>query len=116
MKKRIGFIHIIFYLKDDGNVLINHTDPKQVLDILRTTCKHQIEPIKDLCKQMNKETNDGYKMDKYSELLSDAVKAIIHQEEQDDLASILKSGSNALFGTSVSGLADFELITFVVVK
>lgn len=108
--------YYLLYLKDDGQVLINHTDPKQVLDILRTTCKHQIEPIKELCKQMNKETNDGYKMDKYSELLSDAVKAIIHQEEQDDLASILKSGSNALFGTSVSGLDDFELITFVVMK
>ena len=65
---------------------------------------------------MNKETNDGYKMDKYSKLLKDAVKAIVNQEEQNDLASIFTKGSDALFGNTVSGLDDFELITFVVVK
>ena len=108
--------YYLLYLKDNGEVIVDHTDPKHVLDILRTTCKHQIEPIKSLCVQMNKETNDGYKMDKYSKLLKDAVKVIINQEEEDDLASIFKSGSNALFGQSVSGLDDFELITFVVIK
>lgn len=108
--------YYLLYLKDDGEVLVNHTDPKQVLDILRTSCKHQIEPIKSLCNQMNKETNDGYKMDKYSKLLKDAVKAIVNQEEQNDLASIFTKGSDALFGNTVSGLDDFELITFVVVK
>ena len=55
-------------------------------------------------------------MDKYSKLLKDAVKAIVNQEEQNDLASIFTKGSDALFGNTVSGLDDFELITFVVVK
>ena len=108
--------YYLLYLKDNGEILVDHTDPKKVLDILRTTCKHQIEPIKSLCSQMNKETNDGYKMDKYSTLLQQAVKAIINQEEKDDLDSIFNTGSNALFGQSISGLDDFELITFVVIK
>ena len=108
--------YYLLYLKDNGEVLVNHTDPKQVLDVLRTTCKHQFEPNKSLCNQMNKETNDGYKMDKYSALLKDAVKAIVNQEEQNDLASIFTSGSDALFGNTISGLDDFELITFVVIK
>ncbi len=108
--------YYLLYLKEDGTVLINHTDPKQILDVLRTACKHELEPIKHLCKVVNEETNDGYNMEKYSKLLKDAVKAIVHQEEQDDLASIFNIGSNALFGNTVSGLDDFELITFVVVK
>lgn len=108
--------YYLLYLKDNGEILVDHTDPKKVLDILRTTCKHQIEPIKSLCSQMNKETNDGYKMDKYSTLLQQAVKAIINQEEKDDLDSIFNTGSNVLFGQSISGLDDFELITFVVIK
>ena len=108
--------YYLLYLRDDGEVLVNHTDPKQVLDVLRTTCKHQYEPIKTLCNQMNKETNDGYRMDKYSKLLKDAVKAIVNQEEQSDIATLFSSGSDVLFGNSVSGLDDFELITFVVVK
>lgn len=108
--------YYLLYLKSNGDVLVNHTDPKQILDILRTTCKHRNEPIKALCNMMNKETNDGYKMDKYSKLLDDAVRAIVHQEEQNDLSSIFTKGSDALFGKSISGLDDFELITFVVVK
>ena len=108
--------YYLLYLKDNGEILVDHTDPKKALDILRTTCKHQIEPIKSLCSQMNKETNDGYKMDKYSTLLQQAVKAIINQEEKDDLDSIFNTSSNALFGQGISGLDDFELITFVVIK
>ncbi|MDY0139628.1 MAG: helicase-related protein [Candidatus Izemoplasmatales bacterium] len=108
--------YYLLYIREDGEVLVNHTDPKLILDILRTTCKHQIEPIKELTDLMNKETNDGYKMDKYSKLLQDAVAAIVKKEEQNDLSSIFKKGSNVLFDKSISGLDDFELITFVVVK
>jgi hypothetical protein len=108
--------YYLLYLKDNGEVLVDHTDPKHILDMLRTTCKHQLEPIKELCAQMNKETHDGYKMDKYSALLKEAVKTIVHKEEQDDLATIFQKGSNVLFGNTISGLDDFELITFVVVK
>lgn len=108
--------YYLLYLKENGEVLVDHTDPKYILDVLRTTCKHQLEPLKELCAQMNKETNDGYKMDKYSLLLQEAVKTIVKKEEQNDLASIFQKGSNALFGNSISGLDDFELITFVVVK
>ena len=39
---------------------------------------------------MNKETNDGYKMDKYSKLLQDAVKNIVQKEEQNDLGQSLR--------------------------
>jgi len=108
--------YYLVYIKDNGDVLVDHTDPKQILDILRTTCKHEFEPIKNLCAQMNQETKDGYKMDKYSKLLKEAVKSIIHNEEQRDLASIFSKNSNVLFGENISGLDDFELITFVVVK
>ena len=39
-----------------------------------------------------------------------------NQEEKDDLDSIFNTSSNALFGQGISGLDDFELITFVVIK
>ena len=104
------------YLKDNYEVIINHTDPKSILDILRTSCKYEEEPIKKLCALMNKETKDGYKMDKYSKLLKAAVNEILNLEEQNDLAFIFKVGSDALFDNKNSGLDDFELITFVVVK
>ena len=108
--------YYLVYLNQDGEPLIDHMDPKKVLDVLRTTCKHQFEPIMSLCRAFNKETNDGYKMDKYSNLLKSAVKTIIHKEEQNDLMSLFTEGSDVLFENTISGLDDFELITFVVVK
>ncbi|MGD9909450.1 MAG: helicase-related protein [Candidatus Izemoplasmatales bacterium] len=108
--------YYLLYLKENGDVFVDHTDPKLILDILRTTCKHQLVPIKELCAKMNQETLDGYKMDKYSVLLKEAVKVIVHKEEQTDLASIFLKGSEVLFGNNISGIDDFELITFVVVK
>ena len=108
--------YYLIYLNDNGEVLVNYTDPKGVLDVLRTTCKYETSPIKSVYSLVNKETNDGYKMDKYSNLLKDAVKAIVNTEEQNDLNSIFTTGSNALFGRNISGLDDFELITFVVVR
>ena len=108
--------YYLVYLNKDGEPLIDHMEPKKVLDILRTTCKHQYEPIMNLCRAFNKETNDGYKMDKYSDLLKATVKTIIHKEEQNDLMSLFSSGSDVLWDNTLSGLDDFELISFVVVK
>lgn len=108
--------YYLVYVLPDGTVEIDHMNPKQVLDILRSSCKHQTLPIKELCAKMNKETDDGYKMEKYSKLLTDAVSSIIKQEEQNDLDTLFNVGSNVIFNKNISGLEDFELITFVVVK
>jgi hypothetical protein len=103
-------------MSNEGEVLNQHTDPKTILDKMRSSAKHLNSPINQLCKAMNLETDDGYKMDKYSYLLKEAVKAIISSEEQDNLNSLFSKGSEAIFGKSFAGLDDFELISFVVVK
>jgi hypothetical protein len=108
--------YYLVYMSITGNVFVNHVNPKKILDILRSLCKHQISPILDLCKQMNKETNDGYKMDTYSSLLKKAVKSIINVKEQSDINLLFNEGSINILKNSLSGLDDFELITFVVVK
>lgn len=55
-------------------------------------------------------------MDKYSALLEDAVASIIQVKEENDLNSLFKEGSKVLFQQSISGLDDFELVSFVVVR
>lgn len=106
----------LVYLKDSGEVVYNHLDVKQILDVLRTTSKGVSEPIATLCRAFNKETKDGIKMDKYSALLGDAVASIIQVKEENDLNSLFKDGSKVLFQQSISGLDDFELVAFVVVR
>ncbi len=108
--------YYLVYLDDDGNVVHNHIEVKKILDIIRTTCKHKSEPIADLCRAYNRETKDGYKMDKYSRLLDKSIQSILEVKEANDLDTLFNTGSAVLFNSGLKGLDDFELITFVVVK
>jgi ERCC4-related helicase len=108
--------YYIVYVKEDGEIKINHLGVKNTLDILRTTCKNQSEPIKDICKSFNKETKDGYKMDKCSKSLEYAIESIVDVKEESELSSLLNSGSKVLFQEKIKGLDDFELIAFVVIR
>lgn len=108
--------YYIVYLDKKGNIINNHLEVKQTLDILRSACKGQIEPIKSVYSVFNKETDDGLKMDKYNALLGESIKSIIDVKEESDLHSLFTSGSDVLFGGNIKGLDDFELVSFVVVK
>lgn len=108
--------YYLVYIADDGTVVHNHMEVKKILDVIRKTSKHQKAPITDLCRAFNKETKDGYKMDKYSRLLDSTIESIIDVKETNDLDSLFNLGSDVLFGGTIGGLDDFELITFIVVK
>ena len=104
------------YLQDDGSVLCHHLAPKKLLDTIRLLCKGKNEPLKELCREFNKETRDGKKMDHYSELLGEAINSIINKKEESDIDSLFSAGGTSALENVVSGLNDFELICFLVVK
>jgi hypothetical protein len=108
--------YYLVYIKEDGTVVHNHMEVKKILDVIRKTSKHEHEPIADLCRAFNRETKDGYKMDKYSRLLDSTIESIIDVKESNDLDSLFNLGSDVLFGGTIGGLDDFELITFIIVK
>ena len=104
------------YLSDAGETIINHLAPKRLLDIMRATCKGKHEPILELCHQFNRETADGRKMSHYSELLQKAVGTIVEQKETSDLESLFSFGETTALQGDISGLDDFELICFLVIR
>lgn len=104
------------YLQDDGSVVCHHLAPKKLLDTMRLLCKGKSEPLKDLCREFNRMTRDGKKMDHYSELLGDAINSIIRKKEESDIDSLFSAGGTSALENVVSGLNDFELICFLVVK
>ncbi len=104
------------YIKDNGEVLSNHLEPKKTLDILRLVCKGKREPFKDLCREFNESTDDGRKMTKYSDLLQETIASIIDVNEESDIDSLFRSGGTTALRTNIEGLDDFGLICFVVVK
>ena len=104
------------YVSMEGEVLVNHLQPKKMLDFLRLSCRGKSTPYADLCKDFNKETKDGRYMETYSQLLGDAVRSIITVKEQSDVLSFLEGASGDLFTQEIKGLDDFELICFFIVK
>ncbi len=105
----------LVYIEDDGQVEVNHLQPKTLLDRMRHLCKGKDKAIEAAFMPFNKETRDGKKMDKYSDLLSQAISSIIHVKEESDIESFL-SGMDVSFSKSLNGLEDFELICFLVVR
>lgn len=114
-KNRLHPFYMV-YLKDDGEVFVNHLQPKELLDRMRYLCRGRNEPERDICAAFNKETRDGYKMDKYSDLLGDAIASIIKVKENSDIESFLDGFQGSLFTREIKGLDDFELICFLVVR
>ena len=114
-KNRLHPFYII-YVRNDGSVVINHLAPKELLDKFRSLCKGKHEPQSALCRQFNKETRDGLKMAHYSKLLGDAIGSVINVKQESDLDSFLEGMQGDLFTNNVTGIDDFELICFLVIK
>ena len=104
------------YIGVDGEVICDYLNPKKLLDDVRLLCKGRSEPVKKLCTVFNKETDDGRDMSQMSELLSMAIDSIIHTKEESDIDSLFGTGGTSALISDISGLQDFELICFLVVK
>ena len=104
------------YIADDGEVMCDHLHPKRLLDIMRHLCKGKGDYDRLLCKALNKETRDGRKMEKYSNLLQQAIDSIVQIKEESDIDSLFSLGETTALKGEIKGLDDFELITFLIVR
>ena len=114
-KNRLHPFYMV-YISQEGEVIVNHLSPKELLDKFRSLCKGKAEPDKELCKAFNSETKDGIRMQKYSELLGSAISSIITVKEESDIDSFLGGCQGELFTKEIRGLDDFELICFLIVR
>lgn len=104
------------YVGSDGEIITNHLQPKDTLDEMRHIAKGKKVPIQELCHIFNKETKDGRNMGNVSKLLEAAIESIIETKEEEDIDSFFSSGETTFQSMGFSGLDDFELICFMVVK
>ncbi|MCD8386340.1 MAG: SNF2-related protein [Bacteroidales bacterium] len=103
------------YISMDGEVLIDHLSPKKLLDTMRLLCRGKTEPLRDLCRRINAETQDGRDMSFYSALLQDAISSIITVKAESDIESLFSEGETSFLRNDIDGLDDFELITFLII-
>ena len=104
------------YIRTDGEVVCDYLNPKKLLDTIRLLCRGKSEPLMPLCAKFNEETDDGRNMKDVSQLLSDAINSIMDVKEESDIDSLFSAGGTSALMNAVSGLDDFELICFLVVK
>ena len=104
------------YISEEGEIICDYLNPKKLLDTMRLLCRGKSEPVTELYRKFNEETDDGRNMGEISELLSEAINSIIDVKEESDIDSLFKSGGTTALLSAVSGLDDFELICFLVVK
>ncbi len=108
--------YYLVYIGRDGEVISDHSEVKRLLDLVRSGCKGRSEPISMVCQSFNKETSDGRNMQRYSELLSKTIRSMIDVKEEKDLDSLFSGGKTTALTNTISGLDDFELISFLVVQ
>jgi hypothetical protein len=108
--------YYLIYIDTNGEVVINHVEVKKILDLLRSACKDRSEPIPSLYEPFNRQTRDGRKMETYSRLLEQSIHSMINLKEEKDLDSLFSGGGTTALLNTISGLDDFELIAFLVVR
>ncbi|MBR4751272.1 MAG: DEAD/DEAH box helicase family protein [Thermoguttaceae bacterium] len=113
-KNRLHPFYLV-YVDNEGGVVCDCFSPKEILDKTRLLCKGKTEPIAELYRAFNKETNDGRKMNKYSELLGEAIKSIVQKKDESFARSVFRPGVTAP-PSEIKGLDDFELVCFLVVR
>ena len=91
------------YISTEGEIVCDYLNPKGLLDDVRLLCRGKSEPIKALCAQFNRETDDGRNMSEMSELLSMAIDSIIDAKADNDIDSLFKSGGTSALMSAVSG-------------
>ncbi|SCZ87023.1 helicase-related protein [Nitrosomonas mobilis] len=108
--------YYLIYISGDGQVIANHTEVKTLLDLVRSSCKEQSEPIQSVCRLFNQQTDEGRNMKSYSNLLDTAIRSMIDVKEEKDLDSLFSGGRTTALVNTIAGLDDFELIAFLVVQ
>ena len=104
------------YISDEGEILVDHLEPKELLDNFRLLSKGKNKADLELCSIFNQETDDGKDMSRYSSFLEDAIRSIIDVKNETEIDSFLSGKEMSFLSESIEGLDDFELISFLVVK
>lgn len=115
MQNRLHPFYMV-YVGTDGEVICDHLSPKELLDKFRSLCKGINTPVMDVCREFNTETKDGRDMQSISTLLTDAITSIIEVKEENDIDSLFNIGGTYALNNKISGLDDFEMICFLVVR
>jgi hypothetical protein len=108
----------LLYIRENGDVRYNFTNPKQILDIFRMLAAGNDKAYEKLCDIFNAETSNGNEMKKYDDLLEKAVNEITKTFRKRSVGALLsgRGGKLPTQAQQVKGVDDFELVTWLAIK
>ena len=83
---------------------------------MRRICRGVQEPVEDLCRAYNAQTDDGRDMAAQTDLLASAIGSIVEGKSESDIDSFFSGGTTGFLENDIEGIDDFELVCFLVVK
>ena len=108
--------YYLIYVSNEGEVVVEHTEVKRLLDLARAACKGHEQPLLEAYTAFNAITHDGRDMTHYSSLLDDAILSMMEIEEEGDIDSLFGGGKTSALTNQIEGLDDFALISFLVIQ
>ena len=110
--------YFVVYVRENQEVRLTFAQPKQILEIYQLLCAGCTVPYEELCNLFDRQTNNGFDMSLYNDLLKRAVDSIAGIYNKRLIGNLLSSRSAVLVEQAhqVKATTDFELITWLVIK
>jgi hypothetical protein len=110
--------YFLVYVGENKEVRLTFAQPKQILEIYQLLCAGCTVPYEELCNLFDRQTNNGFDMSLYNDLLKRAVDSIAGIYNKRLIGHLLSSRSAVLVEQAhqVKATTDFELITWLVIK
>ena len=104
------------YITNDGEVKLSYLHVKKILDYYKKLCLGEKDVLLDLVNEFNQETNDGRNMQEYSDLLASCIDNVLGKKEEIGVNSLFHRGGTSPVKNTRTGLEEFELVTFLILR
>jgi len=107
--------YYLVYVSDSGEVVLNFTHTKQILDVLKNISLGRVNPDEKTYARFNALTRNGADMSHYQGLLAKAVAAITGKAEEKGVESLFQRGGTVISKDAFKGIDDFEVIAYLII-
>lgn len=109
--------YYLIYIEEGGTIRHGYTQAKHILDIYKKLCRGVDHINTDLVAKFDRDTDEARDMRTHSFLLETAIGNIIGKKQEKGLSALFSLGRSVIAEQGrLSGLDDFELVSFLVIK
>lgn len=108
--------YYLVYVDENNEIHLGFTNAKTILDTYKNLCMGKDECVAAAIALFESETNHYGNMEKYTSQLQIAIESIIGKKEESGMDSLFSRGGTSISSDSFSGIEDFELVSYLVIK